>query len=650
MYLADSSDARFRSFEIGGNSKQETRSGKNKLDLSKISQKTLNGVTCTYNAEEKSVTLNGTCTTDNTGFAISSDAVAIKTLVKDKTTLTAYYVSGECSGTGTTSVQAHATGYVSNVPITDLSNLKDLKIRTATYASTNYPNAELYIVNIRVNEGAVLDNFTFKLMLTEDVDTEYEEYGAMPSLEFPSNVEAVGQDVNIFNGELETGSYNTATGAKTTNNSMVRNTELINVEGIKEIIASNDGIGIALNLFEYDKNSNFLKYTVVSANNSLVLQEDTAYINFHRGNTQVDKIKIQEGNKITRWSPYNCGSANVVVENKNRFIPELIKYITQSRTNVTLEDDVFVFECTGTDMYLGNIASTGQKYFEGCGKLINVKDLTTISVKLTNELFKKNFLSCFDKNLISLGIKQFSSDILNNYTLPEGTEYVTLRFGIASSTAGTIYKTQVQIEEGDTTDYVAHEEQNFTMPVQQEMLEGDEFDWNNEEEVHTWGKVELKGTENIALNNNNNKSIFYFDIPGQKTSKEQLKSNTYIYSTASWQLIEDKQITNEDGNVAIFIREDEVKNTIDFKTKLQELYNAEKPLTIYYKLAEPTKLPFTEAQKTVAKQIREKLHSYKGGTHVYSVDEISPIFNVRYTKDLNAVINNLSQQAIEGGN
>lgn len=487
-------------------------------------------------------------------------------------------------------------------------------------------------------------------MLTEDVDTEYEEYGAMPSLEFPSNVEAVGQDVNIFNGELETGSYNTATGAKTTNNSMVRNTELINVEGIKEIIASNDGIGIALNLFEYDKNSNFLKYTVVSANNSLVLQEDTAYINFHRGNTQVDKIKIQEGNKITRWSPYNCGSANVVVENKNRFIPELIKYITQSRTNVTLEDDVFVFECTGTDMYLGNIASTGQKYFEGCGKLINVKDLTTISVKLTNELFKKNFLSCFDKNLISLGIKQFSSDILNNYTLPEGTEYVTLRFGIASSTAGTIYKTQVQIEEGDTTDYVAHEEQNFTMPVQQEMLEGDEFDWNNEEEVHTWGKVELKGTENIALNNNNNKSIFYFDIPGQKTSKEQLKSNTYIYSTASWQLIEDKQITNEDGNVAIFIREDEVKNTIDFKTKLQELYNAEKPLTIYYKLAEPTKLPFTEAQKTVAKQIREKLHSYKGGTHVYSVDEISPIFNVRYTKDLNAVINNLSQQAIEGGN
>lgn len=144
LYLADSSDARFRSFEIGGNSKQETRSGKNKLDLSKISQKTLNGVTCTYNAEEKSVTLNGTCTTDNTGFAISSDAVAIKTLVKDKTTLTAYYVSGECSGTGTTSVQAHATGYVSNVPITDLSNLKDLKIRTATYASTNYPNAELY--------------------------------------------------------------------------------------------------------------------------------------------------------------------------------------------------------------------------------------------------------------------------------------------------------------------------------------------------------------------------------------------------------------------------------------------------------------------------------------------------------------------------
>lgn len=40
LYLKDSSNARFRSFGIGGNSKQATRTGKNKLDLSKIQQET----------------------------------------------------------------------------------------------------------------------------------------------------------------------------------------------------------------------------------------------------------------------------------------------------------------------------------------------------------------------------------------------------------------------------------------------------------------------------------------------------------------------------------------------------------------------------------------------------------------------------------
>ena len=56
LYLQDSSNARFREFEICGNSKQATRTGKNKLDLSKIQQETKNGVTCTYNKDDDSVT------------------------------------------------------------------------------------------------------------------------------------------------------------------------------------------------------------------------------------------------------------------------------------------------------------------------------------------------------------------------------------------------------------------------------------------------------------------------------------------------------------------------------------------------------------------------------------------------------------------
>lgn len=86
----------------------------------------------------------------------------------------------------------------------------------------------------------------------------------------------------------------------------------------------------------------------------------------------------------------------------------------------------------------------------------------------------------------------------------------------------------------------------------------------------------------------------------------------------------------------------------EWNNYLAEQCNAGTPVTVYYKLAEPTKIPFNSAQIAVLNKI-EQLHSYKGGTHVYNTYEISPIFNVKYTKDLNAVISNISQNLV-GGN
>lgn len=47
-------------------------------------------------------------------------------------------------------------------------------------------------------------------------------------------------------------------------------------------------------------------------------------------------------------------------------------------------------------------------------------------------------------------------------------------------------------------------------------------------------------------------------------------------------------------------------------------------------------------------KLETELHSYEGGTHVYSTDAISPIFNAKYTKDLNAVINNMQAMILAG--
>ena len=58
-------------------------------------------------------------------------------------------------------------------------------------------------------------------------------------------------------------------------------------------------------------------------------------------------------------------------------------------------------------------------------------------------------------------------------------------------------------------------------------------------------------------------------------------------------------------------------------------------------------MDFTSEQKAVAKQIKETLHTYKNVTHIYSNDEISPIFDIQYVKDINVENDRLQKQIDE---
>ena len=195
LYLQDSSNARFREFEICGNSKQATRTGKSRLDLSKVEQTTRNGITCTYNKEDDSVTFNGTCTTDNTLLTINNDVIKA---VINKTTLTAYYISGSCEAIGNARLRLYDAEWSKNIYI-DFEKLASAKTVSSI---CNFSDRDLTHIDFRINEGTVLNDFTLKAMVTDDVDTEYERYGAMPSMQFSSEVKAVGQDVNIFDSSI----------------------------------------------------------------------------------------------------------------------------------------------------------------------------------------------------------------------------------------------------------------------------------------------------------------------------------------------------------------------------------------------------------------------------------------------------------------
>jgi len=246
------------------------------------------------------------------------------------------------------------------------------------------------------------------------------------------------------------------------------------------------------------------------------------------------------------------GSTNINICNKNMFVPALTnnnKTIISARANISLEDDTFVFECTGSDMYLGVITNKDNNYSDNCGKLTNVKDLTSVSVTITNELFTKNFLTCFDKNLVSLGVKQFDSNILNDYALPTGTEYVVLRLGMQNSVSGTTYKTKVQIEGGKASEYMPHEEQNFVIPVQEPMgSASDTFTKVEDVWVERHGSTDIACTqEQINVLNQLENAKSYKNVT-HITSLDKAKPNLEVTYIRDLETFIKNLILSEGGN------------------------------------------------------------------------------------------------------
>jgi len=155
--------------------------------MAKVQQKTAGGITCIYDKTNGFLVFNGECTADNTNFPIQDEIMA----VKDKTTLTVCYVSGSCEAVGVAGLRLYDAnwGQAITVALGDLATNK-VKSTTSTF------NNKLTNWNFRFDKGTVLKNFTIKVMLTDEVDTEYEQFGVAPSWDYPSEIEAV-KEVNL---------------------------------------------------------------------------------------------------------------------------------------------------------------------------------------------------------------------------------------------------------------------------------------------------------------------------------------------------------------------------------------------------------------------------------------------------------------------
>lgn len=628
IHVEDSSNCRAK-IGIGGNQEQETRSGKNLLELMEGTYSN-NGVTAVV--KDGVVTLNGTATA--TSFVGINLLKSIE-LTNNKT----YHLSAFNEKTA-----GDGTNYCSLRINQD--NIQVLFNKTNANGSIT-TNLKISYITIRTQSGITYNNFVVKpqLEIGNGTDT-WEQGGISPSPDYLSQVKAVGDNVNLFDKDK----FNNFT-----NN--LQYIELTLKSNTKYTMCSNIPKGTGgCNLFAYKKgetassSSNFVangeNRTVTTGDDGIII---IAYRNYNASLSDDPKndykYKLVEGTEVGEYSPYGQGSIKVTKCNKNLFNVGEDSYSIIG-LNVTLNKSKIKINGTPTSnnyilkkddinaIYLGRFKKgtyyiTRQQYsgFTKKGNGFNIqirKDkwngTAAVNYEMETTTQQKKVVLDEDTDLY-LCMWANKDDVYNN---------VEFLFSIYSDT---------------DVNYEQHQEQSYIMPVQQEMLEGDYFDWDNEEEVHTWGKYIFTGNENFSYVSSTN--VIYTDIFTQKESGKDNFICTHFEVVNISNYLDDymKQgtATSDTSKTYRIIFKTKFINVTDFKAWLKAQYDAGTPVVIYYKLATPTRLAFTDEQKAVAKELNNA-RTYKNVTNI-TTDSIA-ILDLDYAKDLETLLNNTQALAV----
>lgn len=622
-------------WKLKGGHKQETRSGYN--FWKPFTSQTKDGVTLTVK-DDGSYVLSGTAT-KTTSFYVNG-------LNYDAADYTIALFNSTAMSNETFCVQIeHENGL-----------LKQAFLTTNTIKSGT--TGKINALSIVIPADLTLNNFTFKPMLLKGIYTantmlRFEQYGTMPSTDYPSEIKTVGSNVQLFdkdnvnklNGVPDVSSITSNTVAKSFYVQAKPNTTYT---VSRKIIGSRFVVGTTANLpavgetiIDRKVNNEGSSITLTTSKNVNYLVVYYLYNSSENEEEILDNIKIEKGSVATPWSAYRTGSAEMDVANENLFNknntnnflnglgPDNSGKIQAVSTNTSGSNYIvtIIVPCLPNSTYIISRYIEGKTFFvyESSKKDLKIGDNI-------NFLKRNDNTSIINERVItSTNAKYLLVKIYNTYATEQNT-YNDL-----------ISNVQV-IKSSTISQFKEHQSQTAIMPIQQEMLQGDYIE---DVEHHEWGKYIFTGKETIE---NIGKSG---DITFFKTSLSNLSDFNYIDdNTVNYMCTHFKAIKVADRfqNNTFFINiEKKVSlcsqeiTTIDaLKAYLKARYDANDPVVIYYKLTNAIDLELTEAQKAVREQ---KLHTYKNVTNINLSDELASI-DVTYKKDLDTILNNLQAQII----
>lgn len=175
-------DSENDSYYILGESTQETRSGKNLLPINKISSQTINGLTITNN--------NGVITIDGTSNLSFRIDIPYELTLKSNTTYT--FIN----------YNANSNYNSSNISLRDSDNnaVSFIALNSATKTYSNTSEKQIKVMRLFINYGTTFNNYEVKAMFIEGIGTtitDYEQFGVMPSPDYPSEVKSISGTIGI---------------------------------------------------------------------------------------------------------------------------------------------------------------------------------------------------------------------------------------------------------------------------------------------------------------------------------------------------------------------------------------------------------------------------------------------------------------------
>lgn len=260
----------------------------------------------------------------------------------------------------------------------------------------------------------------------------------------------VNEQVNVFDGIMELGGIQNATGINVESTTLNRSANYNAVDSNSEYIFSNNGVATSANVFEYDENQNFLKYQWIGANNTLVTTENTKYIRFYKGLTDIDKIQIQKGKSVTKYMPPRTWKPAELPDGITDLIDDIKSaYIDNMNTNNFNADEGYIADSSNLPVINGKIrGNISQKTREGYNFIESkMVSATNNGVTCTNNgdgTFTLNGTATangsfrIDQRVLN-GVDNLKNYSSGNYTLLLGNTNILTKLVIMQNTTWTTF-------------------------------------------------------------------------------------------------------------------------------------------------------------------------------------------------------------------